>query len=82
MNIDRDMQVGFSDLQTEANYLYSDDDPTNAEYVVLVDWIKTVLESQAVKEMGFFGNQNSVCRPRDPKWVYTVERLKKIGGIT
>ena len=49
MNIDRDMQVGFSDLQTEANYLYSDDDPTNAEYVVLVDWIKTVSESQAVK---------------------------------
>lgn len=58
-------QVGFSDLHTEADYLYSSEDPINAEYVVLVDWIKTVPESQAVKEIGFFGNQNSVCRPRD-----------------
>ena len=74
-------QVGFSDLHTEADYLYSSEDPINAEYVVLVDWIKTVPESQAVKEIGFFGNQNSVCRPRDQKWVYTVERLKKVWGI-
>ena len=63
------------------HYLYASDDPANAEYVVQVDWIKTVLETQAVKEIGFFGNQNSVCRPRDQKWVYTVERLKKVWGI-
>lgn len=74
-------QVGFSSLQTQGNYLYSNDDPVNAEYVVQVDWLKTIPESQAVKEIGFFGNQNSVCRPRDQKWVYTVERLKKIWGI-
>lgn len=74
-------QVGFSSLKTQGNYLYSSDDPANAEYVVQVDWIKTVLENQAVKEIGFFGNQNSVCRPRDQKWVYTVERLKKVWGI-
>ena len=42
---------------------------------------RQVPESQAVKEIGFFGNQNSVCRPRDQKWVYTVERLKKVWGI-
>lgn len=74
-------EVGFDSLQTQGNYLYSGDDPANAEYVVLVDWVKTVLESQAVKEIGFFGNQNSVCRPRAQKWVYTVERLKKVWGI-
>lgn len=74
-------EVGFDSLQTQGSYLYSGDDPANAEYVVLVDWIKTVPESQAVKEIGFFGNQNSVCRPRDQKWVYTVERLKKVWGI-
>lgn len=74
-------EVGFDSLQTQGSYLYSGDDPANAEYVVLVDWVKTVPESQAVKEIGFFGNQNSVCRPRDQKWVYTVERLKKVWGI-
>ena len=74
-------QVGFSELQMQGEYLYSLDDPENAEYVVQVDWIKTVPESQAVKEVGFFGNQNSVCRPRDQKWVYTVERLKKVWAI-
>ena len=74
-------QVGFSELQMQGEYLYSLDEPENAEYVVQVDWIKTVPESQAVKEVGFFGNQNSVCRPRDQKWVYTVERLKKVWAI-
>lgn len=74
-------EVGFDSLQTQGSYLYSGDDPENAEYVVLVDWVKTVPELQAVKEIGFFGNQNSVCRPRDQKWVYTVERLKKVWGI-
>lgn len=74
-------EVGFDSLQTQGNYLYSGDDPANAEYVVLVDWVKTVPEAQAVKEIGFFGNQNSVCRPRDQRWVYTVERLKKVWGI-
>ena len=74
-------QVGFSSLQTQGSYLYSADDPKMAEYVVQVDWIKTVPESQAVKEIGFFGNQNSVCRPRDQKWAYTVERLKKVWEI-
>ena len=34
---------------------------------------KAALGTQVVKEIGFFGNQNSVCRPRDQKWVYTVE---------
>ena len=76
-----EQQVGFSSLQTQGDYLYSNNDPVNAEYVVQVDWLKTIPESQAVKEIGFFGNQNSVCRHRDQKWVYTVERLKKIWGI-
>lgn len=74
-------QVGFSELQMQGEYLHSLDEPENVEYVVQVDWIKTVPESQAVKEVGFFGNQNSVCRPRDQKWVYTVERLKKVWAI-
>ena len=75
-------QLGFTDLTVEGNYLYSQDTPDKAEYVVKVKWIKTISENQAVKELGFFGNQNSVCRPRAQKWDYTVDRLKKIWNIT
>jgi hypothetical protein len=52
------------------------EDPDRAEYLVRVKWIKTVPAEQAVKERGFFGNQNTVARPRTPKWAHTVDRLK------
>lgn len=51
--------------------------PEKAEYFVPVQWIKTVPLSEAVREKGFFGNQNSVARPRDAKWTYTIDRLKQ-----
>jgi len=47
------------------------------EYYVRVYWIKTVPLEQAIKEKGFFGNQNSVARPKARKWIHTIERLKK-----
>jgi len=52
-----------------------------AEYLVRVKWIHTVPIDKAVKELGFFGNQNTVCRPTDPKWSHTVERLHQIWGV-
>lgn len=52
-----------------------------AEYVVPVEWIHSVEESEAVNEVGLFGNQNSVAQPRTPKWNHTVDRLKTIWGI-
>jgi hypothetical protein len=54
----------------------STDDPDQAEYLVRVKWLKTVTESHAIKEKGFFGNQNTVARPTSEKWKHTVERLK------
>ena len=56
------------ELPLQGKYFYSEDDPENAEYVVKVQWIKTIAVSKAVKEIGFFGNQNSVCRPTAEKW--------------
>lgn len=47
-----------------------------AECFVRVEWLDTVPESKAFDEVGFFGNQNTVCQPRTPKWRSTVERLK------
>ena len=74
-------KVKMVDLSLRGNYLYSVDDPDNAEYVVMIQWIKTVRASEAVKELGFFGNQNSVCRPLADRWNFTVDRLKKCWGI-
>ncbi len=53
------------------------DDESLAEHLVRVDWQKTVPLNKAVKETGFFGNQNIVARPKVPKWRHTVDRLKK-----
>lgn len=53
------------------------DSPDEAEYLVPVEWIKTVPAKQAAKELGFFGNQNTVARPVTPSWSFTVGRLKE-----
>jgi hypothetical protein len=50
---------------------------SDLEYFVKVDWIKTVSLDEAIKEKGFFGNQNSVAKPKARKWVHTIDRLKK-----
>lgn len=52
-------------------------EPEKAEHFVRVEWLDTVPESQAVNEVGLFGNQNSVCKPTTPKWRHTVDRLKQ-----
>ena len=52
-------------------------DPKRSEYFVSVQWLDTVPIEKAINEVGLFGNQNTVCRPKTPKWRYTVDRLKK-----
>ncbi|WP_417436573.1 hypothetical protein [Idiomarina abyssalis] len=54
----------------------------DAEYFVAVRWIKSVADIDAVNEVGLFGNQNSVARPRASKWDYTVKRLKEVWAIS
>jgi hypothetical protein len=64
---------------TEDHYMreYADD-PEDAEYFVKVDWLEALPIEGAVKEVGLFGNQNTVCAPKTPKWRHTVERLKQV----
>jgi hypothetical protein len=38
-------------------------DPERCEYFVPMRWLQTVPLEKAVKEIGLFGNQNSVCKP-------------------
>jgi serine/threonine protein kinase len=53
------------------------DDPDKCEYFVPVRWLQTVPLERAVRETGFFGNQNTICKPTAAKWRSTVERLKE-----
>ena len=54
----------------------------DAEYFVPVNWLHKVPAADAVNEVGLFGNQNSVARPRASKWAHTVTRLKELWHIS
>ncbi|WP_299735472.1 hypothetical protein [uncultured Endozoicomonas sp.] len=70
------------ELQTEGDYsLLSKRDEDTAEYLVPVKWAYTVKCDNAFSETGLFGNQNTVCAPRTPKWRHTVDRLKQVWQI-
>lgn len=67
------------DVATRANYHRAHvEDPEHCEYFVPMRWLQAVPREQAVQEVGFFGNQNSVCQPKAQKWRSTVERLKEV----
>jgi Endonuclease NucS len=55
------------------------EDATRAEYVVGVNWIKSVPIPQAKRFDGMFANQNVVCKLRDPK---TIEFLRDQFGVS
>lgn len=50
--------------------------PEEREHLVRVKWLKTVPLNEAIKEKGFFGNQNIVAKPKNKKWQHTIDRLK------
>ena len=75
------IQTNMKDMKLQGSYFYREDDPERAEYIVPVKWIKTVSYSKAIKETGFFGNQNTVCKPTSEKWNFTVNRLKELWSI-
>ena len=51
-----------------------DDGTDRREYVVRVDWEKTVPRENGLKETGLFANQNSACRLRDQVTIDAVSR--------
>lgn len=73
-------EINFLDLPLTANY-HREMPPEKEEYIVGVNWQKTVSQKSAISEYGFFGNQNTVCRPKTEKWEFTVKRLKEIWSI-
>ena len=68
--------VSILDIKTPAKYgsrVNTDDQ----EYFVKIKWLKTFTRAEAYDELGFFGNQNSVCKPTAPRWRSTVDHLKE-----
>ncbi len=57
-------------------------DQETSEKVVPVQWLHTTPLEKAIRETGFFGNQNTVAKPTAEKWTRTVDRLKARFGIT
>jgi hypothetical protein len=47
-------------------------DPDKLEYLVRVDWLRTVPLNRAIWERGMFANQNSACKMRN---TFTITRL-------
>lgn len=75
-------KIPIIECDMKGNLLKPRDNPEGTEeHLVRIDWIKTVPMLEAVKEKGFFGNQNSAAKPRAKKWQHTVERLSKRFGV-
>ncbi len=67
----------FLEISNRASHLLANvEDEERSEYFVPIQWIETKPLSNSISELGFFGNQNTVCRPRTSKWAHTVERLR------
>jgi hypothetical protein len=76
-----DKEVWIGDIETDGHYA-NDLNTEWCAWFVPVEWIHVVDQQDAVKEVGFFGNQNTVAKPKSEKWEHTVARLKKRFGLT
>ena len=54
------------------------DDPERCEYLVRVNWIRTLPREEALWETGMFANQNTACRLRNR---FTLKRLTEHFGL-
>jgi hypothetical protein len=75
-----EFQVNANGTRTPVSEVLAGDkkpwDAEMGEYFVAVDWAQTVPLEKGFNEPGLFGNRNTVCAPRVPKWRTTFERLK------
>lgn len=67
------MNKKMSQLELNATEMYHDaEDPDKYEYIVKIDWIKTVPKEQAYWEKGLKANQNSVYKLKNQ---YTADKV-------
>lgn len=60
------------------NMAQNSDDSEMSEYLVRMEWIKTVPLERAIWEKGMFANQNSACKLRNK---FTLEKLTEYFGL-
>lgn len=65
-------------LATDFDYAVSDLDDDDAEWVVPVEWIEVLPESDAYWERGLFASTHSACKLRQE---FTIERLTEHFGL-
>ena len=75
---DKELSLLEAQLENEGIRTWADD-PERSEYLVRIEWLKTLPISEAIWEKGFFANQNTVCKMRS---AFTLERLTQHFGLT
>lgn len=70
------MKPAIEILQNSDRLRNNSEDPEISDFFVRVNWLDSLAETEAVREVGLFGNQNTVCQPTSPRWRHTVDRLK------
>lgn len=63
---------------TAPNMAKNSEDEELSEYLVRIEWVKTVPIEKAIWEKGMFANQNSACKLRNK---FTLERLTQLFGL-
>lgn len=72
-------KVSFMDVPVKTDLIKKDvDDLEKCEYMVKVDWVKTVPENKAFWEKGMRANQNSAFKLKSE---FTLEKLVKFFGL-
>lgn len=68
-----EMPVKLANAELEGNYRHENDElDENAEWIVPVEWIRTVPLDDGLWEVGMFANQNTAARLRQQ---FTIEKL-------
>jgi hypothetical protein len=68
---ERGGEIPILDIANRASYhRESLTDPELCEYFVPIRWLQTVPLENAVRAIGLFGNQNTVCKPTTPKMAF------------
>jgi hypothetical protein len=70
--------VPFLEAAPDKSGLHANSDPDKNEYMVRVEWLKTVPLDEAIWETGMFGSQHTACKMRHK---FTLQRLTERFGI-
>jgi hypothetical protein len=67
-----------TELDLATKYRHAGNGSEHDEYVVPIEWIKTLESGNAIREKGLFANQHSACKLRNR---FTLETLNRRFGL-